>query len=95
MQPRIVTAENIGQALQFVQSGNAELGFVALGQVQPPDGSKVPGSMWLVPDNLYTPIRQDAVVIAATKVDKAATAFVAYLASDQARVVIKAYGYSW
>ena len=95
VQPRIVTAENIGQALQFVQSGNAELGFVALGQVQPPDGSKVPGSMWLVPDNLYTPIRQDAVVIAATKVDKAATAFVAYLASDQARVVIKAYGYSW
>ena len=95
VQPRIVTAENIGQALQFVQSGNAELGFVALGQVQPPDGSKTPGSMWLVPESLYTPIRQDAVVIAATKVDKAATAFVDYLASDKARVVIKAYGYSW
>ena len=95
VQARIVTAENIGQALQFVQSGNAELGFVALGQVQPPDGSKVPGSMWLVPDNLYTPIRQDAVVIAATKVSKAATEFVDYLASDPARAVIKAYGYSW
>ncbi len=95
VQARIVTAENIGQALQFVQSGNAELGFVALGQVQPPDGSRVPGSMWLVPDNLYTPIRQDAVVIAATKVGKAATEFVDYLASDKARVVIKAYGYSW
>ena len=95
VQARIVTAENIGQALQFVQSGNAELGFVALGQVQPPDGSKVPGSMWLVPDNLYTPIRQDAVVIAATKVSKAATEFVDYLANDKARVVIKAYGYSW
>ena len=95
VQARVVTAENIGQALQFVQSGNAELGFVALGQVQPPDGSKTPGSMWLVPDNLYTPIRQDAVVIAATKVGKAATAFVDYLASDKARTVIKAYGYSW
>jgi molybdate transport system substrate-binding protein len=95
VQSRVVTAENIGQALQFVQSGNAELGFVALGQVQPPDGSKVPGSMWLVPDNLYTPIKQDAVVIAATRVGKAATAFVDYLASDPARVVIKAYGYSW
>src|SRR6201985_1901040 len=95
VQPRVVTAENIGQALQVVQSGNAELGFVALGQVQPPDGSKTPGSMWLVPDNLYTPIRQDAVVIAATKVGKAATEFVDYLAGDKARVVIKAYGYNW
>jgi len=95
VQPRVVTAENIGQALQFVQSGNAELGFVALGQVQPADGSKVPGSMWLVPDNLYAPIKQDVVVIAATKVSKAATAFVDYLASDTARAVIKAYGYSW
>lgn len=91
--PRVVTGENIGQALQFVQSGNAELGFVALGQVQPPDGSKVPGSMWLVPENLYAPIRQDAVVIAATKTPRAATAFVDYLASDEARAVIKAYGY--
>ena len=95
VQARVVTAENIGQAYQFVQTGNAELGFVALGQVQPPDGSKAPGSMWLVPDSLYTPIRQDAVVIAATKAGKAATDFVDYLASDRARVVIKAYGYSW
>jgi len=95
VQSRVVTAENIGQALQFVQTGNAEIGFVALGQVQPPDGSKTPGSMWLVPDNLYTPIRQDAVVIAASKSPKAAAAFVDYLASDKARVVIKSCGYSW
>ena len=95
VQARVVTAENIGQALQFAQSGNAELGFVALGQVQPPDGSKAPGSLWLVPENLYSPIKQDAVVIAASKTPKAATAFVDYLASDKARAVIKAYGYSW
>ena len=95
VQSRVVTAENIGQALQFAQSGNAELGFVALGQVQPADGSKPAGSMWLVPDKLYTPIKQDAVVIASTKVSRAATEFVDYLASDKARVVIKAYGYSW
>jgi molybdate transport system substrate-binding protein len=95
VQPRIVTAENIGQALQFVQTGNAELGFVALGQVQPPDGSKAAGSMWVVPARLYTPIRQDAVVIAGTKVGKAATQFVDYLASDKAREVIKACGYGW
>jgi len=95
VQSRIVTAESIGQALQFVQSGNAELGFVALGQVQPPDGSRPPGSMWRVPDDLYTPIRQDAVVVSATKAGKAAATFVDYLSSDRARVVIKAYGYGW
>jgi molybdate transport system substrate-binding protein len=93
VQARLVTGENIGQALQFVQTGNAELGFVALGQVLPPDGSKAPGSMWRVPDTLYTPIRQDAVVIAATKVPRAATAFVDYLATDKARAVVKALGY--
>jgi len=95
VQARIVTAENIGQAWQFVQTGNAELGFVALGQVQPPDGAKVPGSIWLVPDELYTPIKQDAVVIAATRSAKAATEFLDYLAGDRARGVIKAYGYRW
>ena len=95
VQPRVVTAENIGQALQFVQTGNAELGFVALGQVQPPDGSRPAGSMWVVPANLYAPIRQDAVVIAGTKVNQAATQFVDYLASDKAREVIKACGYGW
>jgi molybdate transport system substrate-binding protein len=101
VRPRVVTAENIGQALQFVQTGNADLGFVALGQVQAPDGAKAvegakaAGSMWLVPANLYTPIRQDVVVIASTRVGKAATQFVDYLASDKARAVIAAYGYGW
>jgi molybdate transport system substrate-binding protein len=95
VQARVVMGENIAQTLQFAQTGNAELAFVALGQVQPPDGGKVPGSMWLVPDNLYAPIKQDAVVIAATRSAKAATEFVDYLASDKARAVIKAYGYSW
>jgi molybdate transport system substrate-binding protein len=95
VQARLVTAENIGQAYQFVQTGNAELGFVALGQVQPPDGDKVSGSMWLVPESLYTPIRQDAVVLSASKASATATAFVDYLAGDKARVVIKAHGYGW
>jgi len=62
LKPKLVVAGNIAQAYQFVSTGNAELGFVALGQVQQPDGSKPPGSMWLVPDNLYSPIRQNLVV---------------------------------
>lgn len=92
---RLVTAENIGQAWQFVSTGNAELGFVALGQMQPPDGSKPAGSMWLVPDSDYTPIRQDMVVLSSTQAKAAATAFVDYLSGDKARAVIKAYGYGW
>ena len=95
VKPRLVTAENIGQAFQFVSTGNAELGFVALGQVQPADGSKAPGSMWLVPESFYTPLKQDVVVLAATKSQAAATAFADYLASPPARAVIKAYGYAW
>jgi molybdate transport system substrate-binding protein len=51
--------------------------------------------MWLVPDGLYTPIRQDAVVLASSKAGKAASEFVDYLASEPARAVIKACGYRW
>jgi molybdate transport system substrate-binding protein len=95
LKDKLVTAGNIGQAYQFVMSGNAEIGFVALGQVQPPDGTKPPGSMWIIPDNLYQPIRQDVVVLASTKARAAATEFAKYLASDKAHATIKAYGYAW
>jgi molybdate transport system substrate-binding protein len=92
---RLVTAGSIAQALQYVMSGNAEIGFVALGQVQPPDGSKPAGSMWVVPDGLYNPIRQDVVVLASAKAKVAATDFARYLASDKTRATIRAYGYAW
>jgi molybdate transport system substrate-binding protein len=95
LKDKMVTAGNIGQALQFVMSGNAEIGFLALGQVQPPDGSKPPGSMWIVPDLLYDPIRQDVVVLTSAKAKAAANEFAKYLASDKARTTIKAYGYGW
>jgi molybdate transport system substrate-binding protein len=95
LRPRLVTAGNIAQAFQYVQTGNAALGFVALGQVQPPEGGKAPGSMWIVPSDLYAPIRQDAVVLSSTKVRAAATAFAEYLAGDKARATIRAYGYGW
>jgi molybdate transport system substrate-binding protein len=90
---RLVTGENIGQAYQFVATGNAELGFVALGQVQPADGAKPAGSMWVVPEALYTPLKQDAAVLASTKAKDAATAFADYLASARARALIAAFGY--
>jgi len=92
LQPRLVQGENISQAHQFVVSGNAELGFVALSQVYK-DGKLGSGSMWLVPANLYAPIRQDAVLLAKGRDHPAAAALLAYLKSDKARAVIRAYGY--
>lgn len=91
VQPRIVTAENITQAYQFISSGNAELGFVALSQVLK-DG-KVDGSLWLVPANLYTPIRQDAVILDKGKGKAAAQALMKFLKTDKARAIIKSFGY--
>jgi molybdate transport system substrate-binding protein len=90
--PRIVTAENITQAYQFISSGNAELGFVALSQVLK-DG-KTEGSSWLVPANLYTPIRQDAVVLEPGKGKPAAEALMKFLKGDKAKAIIKSFGYA-
>jgi molybdate transport system substrate-binding protein len=91
LQPKFVTAENITQAWQFISSGNAELGFVALSQVLK-DG-KIEGSSWLVPAKLYTPIRQDAVILEKGRGKPAAEALMKYLKGDKARAIIKSFGY--
>ena len=90
--PRLVTGDSIAQAYQFVSTGNAELGFVALSQVAVP-GKPVTGSMWKVPQALYDPIRQDAVLLKAGEKKPAAMALLAYLKSAPARAVISSYGY--
>jgi molybdate transport system substrate-binding protein len=92
LQPRLVQGESIGQAHQFVLSGNAELGFVALAQVHQ-DGKLVSGSMCAVPANLYDPIRQDAVLLVKGRNKPAALALLAFLKGDKARAVIRSYGY--
>jgi molybdate transport system substrate-binding protein len=92
VEPRIVQGENIAQAHQFVATGNAELGFVALSQVYK-DGKIMSGSAWIVPNNLYAPIRQDAAVLAKGLHNPAAKALADYLKSDKARAVIESYGY--
>lgn len=89
---RLVTAESIGQAYQFVATGNAELGFVALSQLMVP-GRSAGGSQWLVPAALYDEIRQDAVVLKAGERNPAAAALLAYLKTPAARELIKAFGY--
>jgi len=90
--PKLVTAESIAQAYQFVATGNAELGFVALAQVAVP-GKPAVGSSWLVPQSLYGEIRQDAVLLKAGEKNPAAAALLAYLQSAPAKSVIQAFGY--
>ncbi|MHB9101677.1 MAG: molybdate ABC transporter substrate-binding protein [Sulfuricella sp.] len=90
LQPRLVLGENIAQTWQFVASGNAELGFVALSQIKT-KGGYLPGSLWIVPQTLHAPIRQDALLLAKGKA--AAEQFMKYLKSDKAAAIIRRYGY--
>lgn len=92
--PRFVQGESIAQAYQFVSSGNAALGFVALSQVMV-DGKVSEGSAWVVPANLHAPLRQDAVVLGSGRDNPAAQALAAYLKGDKARAIIKGYGYEF
>lgn len=87
---RIVRGENISQTLQFVQTGNAELGFVALSQVLEP-GRPPQGSYWEIPQTLYHPIEQQAVLLKDTQT---ARAFLKFVKGDEARSIIQSYGYS-
>ncbi len=94
VQPKFVQGENIAQTWQFIGTGNADLGFIALSQVSK-DGKISSGSAWVVPGHLHTPIRQDAVILNNGKGNPAAEALAKYLKGDKARAIIKAYGYEY
>lgn len=94
IQHKFVQGENIGQTYQFAATGNAELGFVALSQVMK-DGTITAGSAWVVPADMHTPIRQDAIVLSHAKDNVAAQALMAYLKGDKARAIIASYGYAF
>jgi len=91
--PKQVTGENISQAYQFVTTGNAELGFVALSQVMNDDG-RIRGSLWRVPQHLYDPIAQDAVLLNRGLNNTAAQEFMQFLMSAEAIGILANYGYS-
>ena len=90
--PKMVQGENIGQTYQFVASGNAPLGFVALSQIMQ-NGRITSGSAWLVPSCMHAPIRQDAIMLRKAQTNPAAQAFMDYLKSEKARTIITSYGY--
>lgn len=89
---KLVEGQNIAQTLQFVASGNAELGFVALSQVYK-DGQLSSGSAWRVPAELHEPIKQDALLLSKGKDNPAAKALLEFLQGPQAAALINAYGY--
>ncbi len=94
--PKIVQGDNIAQAYQFVATGNAALGFVALSQVITPMAAPdkpTQGAWWVVPSKYYTPILQDAALLKKGEANAAATALLKYLKGDKAKAVIKSYGY--
>lgn len=92
MQSKIVMGQNIGQTHSLVATGNAQLGFVALSAVMSPR-AEAGGSQWKVPQALYSPIRQDAILLNPGAENEAARAFLAFLSSPEARVIIARYGY--
>jgi molybdate transport system substrate-binding protein len=89
LRPKFVEGANISQAYQFVETGNAEVGFVALSQL----AGKNEGSRWMVPQNLYNPIIQGAVLLKKGEKNPAATAFLQFLKGPEARAIIEKYGY--
>lgn len=89
---KLVEGQNITQAYQFVSTGNAELGFVALSQIYK-DGKVTEGSAWIVPESLHDPIKQDAVILKKGENNPAAKALADYLKSPKATAIIKSYGY--
>jgi molybdate transport system substrate-binding protein len=90
---KLVQGDNIAQTYQFVSTENAQLGFVALSQVWA-DGNSTQGSGWIVPAHLYTPIRQDAVLLTKGQGNRAAQALMVYLQSDKIKALIRTSGYT-
>jgi molybdate transport system substrate-binding protein len=90
--PKLVQGESIGQTFNFVHTGNAELGFVAMSQVLE-GGTLKSGSMWVIPQDLYSPIQQDAVLLQRGAHKPAALALVKLLQSPKIKDLIRSFGY--
>ena len=94
IEPRVVQGESITQTFQFVSTGNAQLGFVALSQISE-NGKIKSGSAWIVPENMHEQLRQDAVLLNPGKDSAAATALLNFLKSDKAKKIIASHGYQF
>lgn len=90
---RLVLGENISQAAQFVESGNAQVGFVALAHAIAP-AMQGKGKYWMVPADAYPPLDQGVVLISHSPHQQDAAAFVEYVKTAEASAVLRRYGFS-
>jgi molybdate transport system substrate-binding protein len=88
---KLVYGENVSQAAQFVQSGNAQAGFIALSLASSP-AMKDSGTWWEVPLDAYPTLNQGVGIVATSKHKAAAKAFVDYVTSPEAAAILKRYG---
>lgn len=93
LQARVVMGENLGQTMGFIESGNAELGFVALSQVMDPK-LQAKGARWDVPIHLHESIKQDMVLLTKGKDNQAAKSLMEFMGSPPAKAIIEQYGYA-
>ncbi len=93
LQTRMVRGENISQTFQFLVTGNADIGFIALSQLRSNQGQRK-GYSWIVPAEWHDPIRQQALLLKRAKTNKAAKEFLSFLKSNQVQKKIESYGYS-
>ncbi|MFB6286004.1 MAG: molybdate ABC transporter substrate-binding protein [Candidatus Bipolaricaulia bacterium] len=93
-QHKVVFGRNVNQAHQFVRSGNAELGFVALSQVIAPDSGKIKGSHWRPPQSQHDPVEQQAVILKRTDQRALAQSFVEFVRSEAGAEVMEPFGYA-
>jgi molybdate transport system substrate-binding protein len=91
-QSQLVMGESIGQTMGFIESGNAQVGFVALSQIMDPK-IKGKGSRWHVPTTLHEPIKQDVILLAKGKENPAAKDLLEFIGGPQAKTIIERYGY--
>lgn len=91
IRPKLVKGDSISQTFQFAATGNADAGFIALAQIKAWKGKR--GTLWEIPSNYYRAIDQAAVLLKKGESNPAATDFLAFLKSDEARKVIKEFGY--
>ena len=89
MAEKLVRGENIAQTFQFAKSGNAKLGFVSYSQILSLNSSSE-GSYWLVPQSMYQPIEQQAILLKDSSLGKD---FLSFIKSDEALDIIKRNGY--
>jgi molybdate transport system substrate-binding protein len=94
VEPRAVQGESITQTFQFVSTGNAQLGFVALSQIIN-NGKITPGSAWIVPESMHESLKQDAILLKSAKDATAAIALLNFMQSDKAKKIIAAHGYQF